>query len=142
MSRLFSGNLPATFILNGKYVFRSGPSPNKLEPLTVQTESSSNFNMPHVPENYKLVYQNTPCDNVQVYSADITEITPCECKGSDPDPCGPTSDCWNRLLCVECHPKVCRSGDRCSNQRFQKAQYPRLLQHISDLTLCCAYRIH
>ena len=98
---------------------------SKMEPLTVQTESSSSFNMPHVPENYKLVYQNVPCNNVQVYSADITEITPCECKVTDPDPCGPTSDCWNRLLCVECHPKVCRSGDRCSNQRFQKAQYPR-----------------
>ena len=98
-----------------------------MEPLIVLTESKNSpiVAEPQAPATYKLVYQNSPFGNVQVYSADITEITPCECKATDPDPCGPTSDCWNRLLCVECHPQVCRAGERCSNQRFQKAQYPR-----------------
>ena len=97
-----------------------------MEPLTVLTEPKNQYiTEPPAPATYKLVYQNSPYGNVQVYSADITEITPCECKATDADPCGPTSDCWNRLLCVECHPQVCRAGERCSNQRFQKAQYPR-----------------
>ena len=26
----------------------------------------------------------------------------------------------------ECHPELCRAGDRCLNQRFQKRLYPQL----------------
>ncbi|WFD19871.1 [histone H3]-lysine(4) N-trimethyltransferase [Malassezia caprae] len=37
--------------------------------------------------------------------------------------CTDESGCINRLTQVECLPGVCRCGDQCANQRFQKHQY-------------------
>ena len=31
-----------------------------------------------------------------------------------------------RMLMFECHPELCRAGERCLNQRFQKRLYPQL----------------
>lgn len=53
--------------------------------------------------------------------------TMCECKSSDPEPCGPESNCINRALLVECDAKVCPAKDRCQNQCFEKKQYPALM---------------
>ena len=30
------------------------------------------------------------------------------------------------MLMFECHPELCRAGERCLNQRFQKRLYPQL----------------
>jgi histone-lysine N-methyltransferase SETD2 len=51
----------------------------------------------------------------------------CECVYDpevDEDGCG--EDCLNRLLMIECNPKRCACGEFCTNQRFQKGQYPKL----------------
>lgn len=67
---------------------------------------------------------NLPYGNVQLYKPDLSEIPRCECKPSQEHPCGPDSECYNRMLYYECHPQTCLAGDKCENQRFQKRQYP------------------
>ena len=41
-------------------------------------------------------------------------------------PCGPDSQCLNRMLMYECHPSTCPAGELCENQRFQRRSYPPL----------------
>lgn len=50
----------------------------------------------------------------------------CDCEmeyedGEPQDGCG--EDCINRLLMIECSPKLCPCGEFCHNQRFQRRQY-------------------
>eukprot|EP00899_Mesostigma_viride_P015997 jgi/Mesvir1/24399/Mv11067-RA.1 len=52
------------------------------------------------------------------------DIPICECKGVDEDDrCG--ENCYNSAVNVECHPKHCRVGAACQNQRFQRRQYAK-----------------
>nr|CAB3264447.1 Histone-lysine N-methyltransferase NSD2 [Phallusia mammillata] len=74
--------------------------------------------------SYKHIKINRPCGSVQVYTADPSEISRCICKRSDQHPCGPESECLNRMLMYECHPTLCPAGDKCENQNFQKRAYP------------------
>lgn len=67
---------------------------------------------------------NKPFGKVQIYTADISEIPKCNCKPTDESPCGPDSECLNRMLMFECHPQVCPAGEACQNQSFSKRQYP------------------
>lgn len=60
----------------------------------------------------------------QIYTADISEISRCNCKPTGDHPCGLDSECLNRMLMYECHPAVCPAGGRCQNQCFSKRQYP------------------
>lgn len=66
---------------------------------------------------------NRPIGKVQIITADLSEIPRCNCKASDESPCGPDSECINRMLMYECHPQVCAAGERCQNQAFTKRQY-------------------
>lgn len=66
---------------------------------------------------------NRPIGKVQIITADLSEIPRCNCKASDENPCGPDSECINRMLMYECHPQVCAAGERCQNQAFTKRQY-------------------
>lgn len=50
----------------------------------------------------------------------------CNCRGTDDDPCGPTSNCINRDMQYECHPKFCPAEGFCRNQRLRRKQYPSL----------------
>ena len=52
---------------------------------------------------------------------DPTEFTHCECSQTSESPCGPGSECINRMLQIECD-KTCKTQDKCQNQRFQKCQ--------------------
>ena len=61
---------------------------------------------------------------MHIYKADLGEIPCCECKPASEHPCGSDTECINRMLNYECHPDVCRAGDRCENQRFTKRLYP------------------
>ena len=67
---------------------------------------------------------NFPIGSVQIRKADLSEIPRCECSPSGDAPCGSDSECINRMMLYECHPAVCRAGDRCRNQRFQRREYP------------------
>lgn len=50
----------------------------------------------------------------------------CSCKPNDDNPCGPTSNCINRQMSIECDPKLCPSGSNCKNQCFQRKISPRV----------------
>ncbi|XP_063703884.1 nuclear receptor binding SET domain protein [Culicoides brevitarsis] len=50
----------------------------------------------------------------------------CQCKPTDEDPCGITSQCLNRSSKQECNPHTCPAQDKCNNQLFQKRTYPKL----------------
>ncbi|XP_077992011.1 histone-lysine N-methyltransferase NSD2-like isoform X2 [Glandiceps talaboti] len=76
------------------------------------------------PTPYKFIKTNKPVAKVVMPQFDMSQCTPCECKADMKNPCGPDSDCLNRMLLIECHPQVCPAGDKCQNQRFQKMQYP------------------
>lgn len=58
------------------------------------------------------------------------EIPVCNCPrlSSQPSPgavpCGP--QCINRMMCIECVVGHCPSGDYCTNQRFQRKDYPHV----------------
>lgn len=78
----------------------------------------------HGPDAGTLRQVNKPYGKVQIYTADISEIPKCNCRPTDESPCGPDSECLNRMLMFECHPQVCPAGERCQNQCFTKRQYP------------------
>lgn len=50
----------------------------------------------------------------------------CACKATDIDPCGYTSQCWNRSSKQECDPATCPAGETCQNQMFMKKIYPQV----------------
>ncbi|XP_076824009.1 uncharacterized protein LOC143470047 isoform X2 [Clavelina lepadiformis] len=96
----------------------------KFELLTSQRQKVQDEKSQKQRAVYKFVKTNKPVGNVQVYTADLSEIARCICKRTDPNPCGPESECLNRMLMYECHPNVCPAGDKCQNQHFQKRDYP------------------
>ena len=75
------------------------------------------------PAPYKYVTHNIPQGDVKVMKADLDTYEVCRCRKTDPDPCGPSSGCENRMTFIECHPKLCHAGERCQNQKFAKAEY-------------------
>eukprot|EP00056_Hartaetosiga_gracilis_P012053 m.187705 g.187705 ORF g.187705 m.187705 type:complete len:1009 (+) comp13627_c0_seq6:580-3606(+) len=40
-------------------------------------------------------------------------------------------NCLNKLLSVECDPKKCTTGDKCSNRRIQQRKYPKLVPFLT-----------
>ncbi|KAK2154206.1 hypothetical protein NP493_2211g00002 [Ridgeia piscesae] len=78
------------------------------------------------PAPYRHIKVNFPIGSVQIRKADLSEIPRCECSPSGDAPCGSDSECINRMMLYECHPAVCRAGDRCRNQRFQRREYPEV----------------
>ncbi|KAJ1666901.1 hypothetical protein EV178_001815 [Coemansia sp. RSA 1646] len=59
------------------------------------------------------------------------EVIPCHChynpeRDSRDQACGETSDCFNRLIQMECNPLTCPCGSYCLNRRFQKHQYAKV----------------
>ncbi|KAF5314386.1 hypothetical protein D9619_011795 [Psilocybe cf. subviscida] len=64
-------------------------------------------------------------------SREMLESMTCDCTyepGVDKveDPCGPYSDCINRLTQVECLEDDCRCRSYCQNQRFQRKEYANI----------------
>uniref|UniRef100_A0A8C6UYL9 Histone-lysine N-methyltransferase, H3 lysine-36 specific n=1 Tax=Neogobius melanostomus TaxID=47308 RepID=A0A8C6UYL9_9GOBI len=78
------------------------------------------------PPPYKQIKVNKPIGKVQIITADLSEIPRCNCKASDENPCGPDSECINRMLLYECHPQVCVAGEKCQNQAFTKREYTQV----------------
>ncbi|XP_029345149.1 histone-lysine N-methyltransferase NSD2 isoform X5 [Acyrthosiphon pisum] len=83
------------------------------------------------PPKFTRIKFNKPIGNVKNMEFDITAMTPCECDPTKPNPCGPGSDCINRMLMFECEPKVCPAGDKCNNQRFEKTLYPAMVPFLT-----------
>ncbi|XP_022183535.1 probable histone-lysine N-methyltransferase Mes-4 isoform X2 [Myzus persicae] len=83
------------------------------------------------PPKFTRIKFNKPIGNVKNMEFDITTMTPCECDPTKPNPCGPGSDCINRMLMFECEPKVCPAGDKCNNQRFEKTLYPAMVPFLT-----------
>ncbi|XP_018319115.1 uncharacterized protein LOC108732676 isoform X2 [Agrilus planipennis] len=78
------------------------------------------------PPPYIKIKVNKPVGSVKQNDGNTSNTTACECDPKQPFPCGPDSDCINRLLLTECNPELCPAGDRCYNQRFEKRQYSPL----------------
>ncbi|XP_030759149.1 uncharacterized protein LOC115884634 isoform X2 [Sitophilus oryzae] len=87
--------------------------------LRREAESISNLKHPF----FVKINKNKPVGKVKLSELDFSNVTPCECDPKKPHPCGPDSDCINRLLMTECDPDVCLAGTRCRNQVFQKREY-------------------
>lgn len=51
---------------------------------------------------------------------------PAKCSCTADDPCGPTSNCENREVSIECDPRQCPSGSNCKNQCFERKVYAAL----------------
>lgn len=54
---------------------------------------------------------------------DPSELPMCDCSPDNDSPCGPESNCLNRMLQFECNPARCPAKEKCQNQRFQKREY-------------------
>lgn len=61
---------------------------------------------------------------VEIHRSVVDELPQCHCDPTSESPCGLGSDCLNRILMYECHPSVCKAGDRCCNQCFQRREDP------------------
>lgn len=81
------------------------------------------------PAPFKFIKTNRPVGNVVMPTFDITQCQACECTPDMENPCGPDSDCLNRILLIECHPQICPAKEKCQNQRFQKRAYPDAVQN-------------
>ena len=68
--------------------------------------------------NYKRIKNNVYFD-IKPIAKDL-EGHACQCDAFDPSPekCG--EDCINRMTYTECDPKLCPSGERCTNNSIQK----------------------
>ncbi|XP_054726099.1 nuclear receptor binding SET domain protein isoform X2 [Anastrepha obliqua] len=77
------------------------------------------------PQPYVRIKVNRAVYPVKLH-IDLEKVSKCECKMDDEDPCGPNSNCLNRVLYHECNPKVCPAGERCQNQMLESRLSPRL----------------
>lgn len=69
------------------------------------------------------LFQVNKCTTAVRIVIDPSELPMCDCSASNESPCGPESNCLNRMLQFECYPQRCPGKENCQNQRFQKRQY-------------------
>lgn len=77
------------------------------------------------PKPYNKITVNRPIPPVKLKKCDDS-MQACGCKGTDDDPCGPTSNCTNMHLNFECSKETCIAGDKCQNQKLRKREYAEL----------------
>ncbi|TMW41095.1 hypothetical protein DOY81_013825, partial [Sarcophaga bullata] len=77
------------------------------------------------PQPYVRIKANRAVPPVRLH-VDIESVSKCECDPREENPCGPDTNCLNRVLYHECNPKVCPAGERCQNQMFESRISPRL----------------
>ncbi|XP_028900380.1 nuclear receptor binding SET domain protein [Zeugodacus cucurbitae] len=77
------------------------------------------------PQPYVRIKANRAVHPVKLH-IDLEKVNKCECRSYDENPCGPNSNCLNRVLYHECNPKLCPAGERCQNQMFESRLSPRL----------------
>ncbi|CAH1155865.1 unnamed protein product [Phaedon cochleariae] len=81
------------------------------------------------PPPYIKIKVNKPVGNVRYMELDLSNTTACDCNPRKRNPCGPDSDCLNRLLLTECNPEACPAGKSCKNQSFEKRDYPPMIPY-------------
>ncbi|XP_068708846.1 histone-lysine N-methyltransferase NSD2-like isoform X2 [Montipora foliosa] len=74
------------------------------------------------PAPYKHIKVNKCTTAIRIL-IDPSELPVCDCLPDSENPCGPESNCLNRMLQFECYPQRCPAKENCHNQRFQKRQY-------------------
>ncbi|XP_014272236.1 histone-lysine N-methyltransferase NSD3 isoform X1 [Halyomorpha halys] len=85
------------------------------------------------PPKFVKIQSNRFYGNVnKIIDSKENVATTCDCNPTEADPCGPESDCINRLLMVECNPQVCPAGENCCNQNFEKKNYPNLTPYKTE----------
>ncbi|XP_075152198.1 nuclear receptor binding SET domain protein [Haematobia irritans] len=77
------------------------------------------------PQPYVRIKANRAVPPVKLH-VDIDSVSKCDCDPNDDNPCGPDTNCLNRVLYHECNPKVCPARERCQNQMFESRISPRL----------------
>ncbi|KAI8130631.1 putative histone-lysine N-methyltransferase Mes-4 [Lucilia cuprina] len=77
------------------------------------------------PQPYVRIKANRAVPPVKLH-IDIESVSKCECDPREENPCGPDTNCLNRVLYHECNPKICPAGERCQNQMFESRISPRL----------------
>ncbi|XP_073818956.1 nuclear receptor binding SET domain protein [Musca autumnalis] len=91
-----------------------------------QEQSMLNENKERLhPQPYVRIKANRAVPPVKLH-VDMECVSKCECDPNEENPCGPESNCLNRVLYHECNPKVCPAGERCQNQMFEARKSPRL----------------
>ena len=86
-------------------------------------ESSLSMKQLQIERKFKLVDHNVyPLSHLQR----PTEEDPNQCMCQPPDECCGDVTCLNYATYVECNPETCPAGDKCENQRLQKAEFPIL----------------
>ncbi|VVC34673.1 Zinc finger, PHD-type,Zinc finger, RING-type,PWWP domain,Zinc finger, RING/FYVE/PHD-type,Zinc [Cinara cedri] len=83
------------------------------------------------PPKYVPIKVNKPFGNVKIEELGTKNMSPCDCNPNQENPCGLDSDCINRILTYECHPKLCRAGHKCNNQNFEKRLYPKMVPFLT-----------
>lgn len=63
---------------------------------------------------------------MQAQAEDDKSHNMCSCKPDSDNPCGLDTECFNRLIMIECDPNICPTGDRCNNRRFRKREYAKV----------------
>jgi hypothetical protein len=96
----------------------------KAERAPTKVHSSKQSTLSAALSTFQYIRGNKPVGNAKIYRLPVNELPCCECDPKSAKPCG-TNDCLNRALKYECHPALCRTGERCQNQRFTKRQYPK-----------------
>ncbi|XP_023951571.2 putative histone-lysine N-methyltransferase 1 [Bicyclus anynana] len=98
-----------------------------LKTASPNVEESMDIASSLLPPHYVKLKVNKPCGSLCGKKIDIEEssLTQCECDPNEVDPCGPYTQCLNRMLLTECGP-TCRAGDRCNNRAFEKRLYPNM----------------
>lgn len=94
-----------------------------------KTESQRTTHAKGKPDPYVKIKTNRPVPPVKlemdIEAAEMINFE-CSCKPTDADPCGYSSQCWNRSLNQECNAATCPAKDKCQNQAFMKKLYPKL----------------
>ncbi|KPJ05187.1 putative histone-lysine N-methyltransferase Mes-4 [Papilio xuthus] len=101
-----------------------------LKKVSPDEEETPDFASSLLPPHYVKLKVNKPCGSLCGKRIDVEEssLTQCECNPDEEDPCGPYSQCLNRMLLTECGP-TCRAGERCNNRAFEKRLYPKLVPY-------------
>lgn len=78
------------------------------------------------PKPYIKLQQNRPIPPVKLRKIEEHTQEKCNCKPTDPTPCGRNSNCINMHLNFECTKLTCPAGEFCQNQNLRKRNYADL----------------
>lgn len=78
------------------------------------------------PKPYVKLTQNRPVPPVKMRKIEEHTQEKCNCKTTDPSPCGRNSNCINMHLNFECNKQTCPAENACQNQKLRNREYADL----------------